>query len=265
VAFCNLNHFDYNFAKDDLINITSDTNINQFNPNQTANEFAVNIGQYIRYNLIRKYMNDLSSLYNMDFTINQMILSCTFQSKKCTIYDFMYHYDYMYGLCWRFNSGKSLKGEDLPIKTSGEVGWMHGLQLELYTGNAELQERFAMKRGFRIFVFNKSTVYPIAADIGIDVSTGHETNIGIKRTFKNHMPAPFSNCLSTNATEIDWNQNEALKFMNDNFITGQYYWSGDFLYYAGDWTWNWTVSYSQSKCVKLCYQKSLFQTCGIRF
>jgi hypothetical protein len=99
--------------------------------------------------------------------------------------------------------GRNLQGKQLPIRTSGEVGWMHGLQLELYVGIAEHQEKFV--------------------------------------------------------NEV---LNEVLKFMYDNFIIGQFYSSGNFWHHAGNRTWNWTVTYSQSKCVKLCYQKSLFQACG---
>jgi hypothetical protein len=144
----------------------------------------------------------------------------------------------MYGLCWRFNSGKSLQGKSKPIRTSGQVGLMQGLQLELYAGHSQLQNKFSITRGFRFFVFNKSTVYPNAADIGINVATGHATYIGITRTFTNHLPAPYSNCLPVDPTKIEWNQNEVLQFMYDNFVQGQYYWSGDFWNSAGNWTWD---------------------------
>jgi hypothetical protein len=174
----------------------------------------------------------------------------------------MFHYDFLYGLCWRFNSGKSLQGKDLPIRNAGLVGWRNGLQLELYAGHAELQDKFSMDRGFRFFVFNRSNVYPVAYDIGVDVATGQSTNIGIKRTIMSHLPAPFSDCLPTDTNKIDWNQNEILQFMYDNFVTGQYYWATNMWDYAGNWTWDWQVAYSQSICVKLCFQKSLFQACG---
>jgi hypothetical protein len=265
VAFCNLNHFDYIYSKNEIDNITNDGVIDQYNPNFTANDYAVNIGRYLRYNFIKNFLKNLNQLYNKDFTIDQILLSCTFQSKNCSMEDFMSHYDFMYGLCYRFNMGKTLQGKDLPIKTSGEVGWMHGLQLELYAGNSEIQDKYAIKRGFRLLVFNKSTVYPIAADIGVDVSTGHETNIGIRRTFTNHLPAPYSDCMPIDISKIDWNQNEVLSFMYEHFVQGQYYWSGDFWPAGGNWTWNWTVVYSQVKCVKMCYQKYLFQSCGKYF
>jgi hypothetical protein len=158
--------------------------------------------------------------------------------------------------------GRNLHGNTTSIRTSGQVGSKYGLQLELYAGSAQQQEKFVMIRGFRLFVFNRTNVYPVPDDIGIDVSTGQATNIGITRTFTNHLPAPFTNCLPSDITQIDWTQNSILQFMYNNFVTGQYYWSTNMWPYAGNWTWNWTVSYSQSICVKLCFQNYLFQTCG---
>jgi hypothetical protein len=262
VAFCNLNKYDFNFAGENVNNFTEDGTVNRSNSNFTANDYVTKTNQYLQSNLIKKFVNDLYQLYYMSNYLDQMLLSCTFQGKNCSFDDFMFHYDYVYGLCWRFNMGRDVYGNITSIKTSGQAGFANGLQLELYAGLAQMQEKFVMKRGFRVLVFNRTNVYPIPGDIGIDVSTGQETSIGITRTFTNHLPAPFSNCLQSDITQIDWNQNDALKFMYDNFVTGQYYWTANAWEYAGDWTWNWTVSYSQSICVKLCFQKYLFQKCG---
>jgi hypothetical protein len=207
-------------------------------------------------------LDNFHELYYNNFIIDQMLLSCRYQNDNCSIDDFTYQYDFYYGLCNRFNMGRGLKGNSSPILTTSQVGWKYGLQLELYAGNAKLQEKFAMIRGFRVLIFNRSNVYPIGQDTGIDVATGQATNIGIRRTFTNRLPAPYSNCLPTDITQIDWSQNSVLQFMHDNFVVGQYYTSTGFWLYAGDWRWNWTVSYSQSICVKLCFQQYLFATCG---
>jgi hypothetical protein len=249
---------------DKISNITNDGTIDQFNTNFTAKDYATTLDDYIRFNLIKNSLKNLKELYNNQFYINQMLLSCSYHNQICSIDDFMPHFDYYYGLCWRFNMGKSVKGKDIPVQTSGQVGWKHGLQLELYKGNEKIQERFSMSRGFRLFIFNRSNQYPVGLDIGVDVATGRATSIGIKRSFLTQLPAPYSNCLPTDINQIDWSQNEVLQFMYDNFIRGQYYSSEGFWTYAGNWTWNWTVSYSQSICVKLCFQKYLFQTCGMK-
>ncbi len=60
--------------------------------------------------------------------------------------------------------GKIMAGNSTPTMTSGKVGWRNGLELELYAGHAQLQEKFAAIRGFRILVFNQSNIFPIAED-----------------------------------------------------------------------------------------------------
>jgi hypothetical protein len=194
--------------------------------------------------------------------LDQMLVSCYFQGENCSIADFMFVYDFTFGICNRFNSGKDLFGNESAIRTSGQAGSKNGLQLELYAGSAQLQDKFAMVRGFRVLVFNRTNVYPILEDSGIDVATGQCTNIGVRRTFTNHLPYPFSNCLPSDTTQINWSQNDVLQFMYNNFVQGQYYTTASAWAYAGDWTWNWTVTYSQSMCVKQCFQKFLFRTCG---
>jgi hypothetical protein len=261
VGICNLNRYDFNFAGREINSFTNDGTVNQFEANNTAKDYVAKVNRHLISSFLRKYVKRLSDLYYFEFYLDQMLISCTFQNENCLTDDFIPVYDFNYGMCWRFNSGRNLRG-NLSLRKSGQMGWRYGLQLELYAGHSELQEKFAMTRGFRVIVFNRTNIYPIADEIGIDAATGLATNIGIRRTFINHLPAPFSNCLSTDIAEIDWSQNDALKFMHDNFITGQYYWSTTFWSLAGNWTWNWTVDYSQSVCVKLCFQKYLLQTCG---
>jgi hypothetical protein len=263
VGFCNLNQFDFSYAGADLSEFTNDGAISQFNSNYTANDYVTKVSQYVRSNIIRKYLGNLVTLYWNSLDINQMLVSCTFaQTENCSAVDFMFTYDFTYGMCFRFNSGKNLFGNDTGIRTIGQAGWKNGLQLELYAGKAQLQERFVKMRGFRIFVFNRTNVYPVPEDNGIDAATGLATNIGIRRTFTNHLPVPYSNCLTTDITKIDWSRNEALQFMFNHFVDGQYYNTEAGMSMAGVWIWNWTVSYSQSICVKLCFQKYLFQACG---
>jgi hypothetical protein len=257
-----LNQFNYASASTEINKLVKEANIDQFNPNYTSREYVVAVRRYLRNNLINKYLDDMKQLFYKSYSIEQMLLSCSFQNKKCYMDEFMYYYDFTYGLCFRFNVGKSANGKDLPIKKSGQVGHRNGLQLELYAGHAKFQDEYSIKRGFRVLVFNRSVLYPVADEIGIDLATGQETSIGIRRIFINHLPAPFSNCLPADTTKIDWTQNEVLKYMHDNFIKGQYYWSTDAWDYAGNWTWDWRVAYSQSKCVKLCSQMYLFQECG---
>jgi hypothetical protein len=262
VAICNLNPFDFNYADADISSFANDGTIDELNENYTANDYVTAVNDYFRFNLIKKYLNNTFKLYYKDFLIDQLLLSCRFQGKKCTWRDFFYHYDFDYGLCYSFNMGKDIYGNDTKIRTSGQVGWRNGLQLELYTGHAKLQDKFTAIRGYRVLIFDQSNVYPVADDLGVDIATGMATNIGIRRTFTYHLASPYSNCLQSDISQIDWSKNEVLQFMYDNFVQGQYYTTGGYTTY---WKWNWTVSYSQSICVMMCFQKYLFEQCGMLF
>ena len=101
-------------------------------------------------------------------------------------------------------------------------------------------------RGFRISVFNYTNYYQIFTENGIDVPVGKKTSIMIKRSFANHLPSPYGNCLDPNVANVNWNANDVLKFMYNNIVANE--------------TFN--LTYTQYLCLKMCFQKYLFQTCG---
>jgi hypothetical protein len=160
-----------------------------------------------------------------------------------------------YGECYRFNAGRDINGTVLPIQKSGKTGWKYGLSLELYAGNSKTQEEFIANRGFRIIVFNRTNLVNMVEDYGINIATGQETNIAIKRTFINRLPHPYTHCLASDVTLVDWKKNEVLQFMYTNFVQNN-------MYDNGAWQWNFTVTYTQYICLKMCYQKYLFETCN---
>lgn len=125
----------------------------------------------------------------------------------------------------------------------------------MFAGDSELQDKFITNRGFRILVFNQSEYYQIALDEGVNVATGQETNIAVRRVFLKHLPSPYGNCLNSDNTKIDWNQNDVLAFMYSNFILNNYYDNGNF-------THNLTLTYTQFVCLKCCFQKFLLSYCG---
>lgn len=249
IQFCNLNPFDQNYA-----NSAIDQLLKQFPAENFTNpaEYANMVSDYIRFNLLKEYMNDtyrLGQVYG--FEIGQMLISCRFQNEPCSRDDFLPVYDFVYGQCFRFNQGINSTGGRTSIRSSGHAGSKHGLQLELYTGSSSYQEKYVVKRGFSLGVFNKSSPYQSQQDIGLDVATGLETSIAIRRTFINHLPSPYGDCLSNDITLINWSQNDVLAFMYEKFVVNNYLDNGLFKL-------NLTVQYSQSLCTKLCLQKFLY-------
>lgn len=143
---------------------------------------------------------------------------------------------------------------DLKIEYSGRPGWRYGLQLELYAGSADWQEKYIPSRGFRIAVFNKSDKIQTMDEVGLNVPVGFETNVAIKRSFVNHLPAPYGQCLERDIDKVDWNKNDVLKFMYSDFVKDNYFDNGRN-------RWDWTVTYTRSVCLKMCYQLYLWEQC----
>jgi hypothetical protein len=182
---------------------------------------------------------------------------------NCSPSDFFEYFDYYYGLCYRYNQGIDLNGSARNISKVGIAGVRYGLQLELYAGYSTGQELYMTSRGFRVSIFNKSAVDQIARETGIEVATGMNTNIQVKRTVMTHLGSPYDLCLPLDATQINWNQNAHLQFMYKNYIDGTYY-AGLPNPYTNVNTanWNWTQIYSQFFCLKMCFQKYIWEQCG---
>lgn len=142
----------------------------------------------------------------------------------------------------------------MPYLKLGLVGRRYGFQVELYTLNPLLQEKYAVLHGFRVNVFNQSDPFKVYDDVGIDVAAGQQTNVAIKRTLINHLPSPYTGCLSNQIKEIDWSQNEVLKFMYQHFILNNTL--DEYGFKA-----NWEITYTQSTCLKLCFQMYLYEQC----
>jgi hypothetical protein len=266
VQFCNINQYDGNFDSSIILPFVNDGTVNA-SDYPTVASYLARLNDYYRAQLIKGARNGQYSKTNLTFDITQMLVSCRFQDADCTVNDFFQYYDYYYGFCYRFNQGKDLSGNTIAVTKVGQAGIKYGLQLELYAGYASDQEKFMATRGFRVLVFNKSDLNQIAQEVGIEIATGHSTNIAVQRTVSSHLPAPYGDCLPNTddeiATKINWTRNSVLKFMYDHYIDGSYY---AFLPnpetgHVGP-KWNWTLTYNQFFCLKMCFQKYLYEQCG---
>jgi hypothetical protein len=255
VSYCMQNPYDSNYAYEAIHNFTDDGTVNVQNYTRTA-DYLADITTYYLSNLLRVYINNPYQLgSNFGYLIDQSLISCRFQNKPCGTQDFMLWFDLAYGNCYRFNAGRDINGTEQAVRVSGQTGWKYGLSIELYASNADLQEEYIANRGFRIVVLNRTNPVTMIQDFGLNVPCGQETNIAIKRSLINRLPAPYSNCFPSDITKINWNQNDVLQFMYSQFVKDNYYDNGV-------WQWNFTISYTQYLCLIMCYQMNLFKTCG---
>lgn len=227
VVFCNLNPYDGFFAKSILLDIINKKNLNesQFEPI----DYVDTLIDHIKAELHREYF---TMLYDMGFWLSQMLISCRFQGNPCHETDFEYFHDYNYGNCFRFNNATNIR----EVKSTG---WRNGLRLELFAGELD-QQFFSIKSGMRIVVHNQSIV-PFIDEEGIDVSVGFQTNIALKRTFINRLPAPYSNCVDDYSTQENLAANDVFIFLKFFFAMG---------------------NYTQRYCLKACFQKFTIAQCG---
>jgi hypothetical protein len=257
-----LNQYDENYDNTILSACVNDGTINRTDYNSLAN-YLVELSSHFRAKIIQNALSGAYTLTAMSFDISQMLISCRFQDSPCSANDFFQYYDFYYGICSRFNQGRDLFGNNTNISTVSMAGISHGLQLELYAGYAAGQEKYTATRGFRVSVFNKTALDQIVKEQGIYVATGFSTDIAVRRTVLTHLPGQYGPCLPLDVKQIDWNQNAHLKFMYHNYIDGSYY-VGLPNPITGQNTsnWKWTLIYSQFFCLKLCFQKYIWEHCG---
>ena len=125
----------------------------------------------------------------LSFSLEDAVISCRFNQKKCDLSEFVWYYDRLLGNCYRFNTNlgsvKQLKKVDKP-------GKRNGFQMEMFLGLPFKISPWIYSSGLRIFVHNNSVIP--SPDEGIDISAGYETDIKVDRKLINNLPDPYSNC-----------------------------------------------------------------------
>ena len=180
---------------------------------------------------------NISQFHNKSFglKLSELIIECSFGNMPCNYAtDFVQVYNFLYGNCFRYNSGKDSSGNQKTIKQIVDLGYYNGLQLKVYTGTPELSFSSA-RMGLHIFIHN-SSFDPYFYE-GIDVSTGHVTNIAVNRLFISKKEIPYSECIS------------------DHYIENKI---PDFFKQAD----NSNNKYRQENCIQLCIQRLQIDTNG---
>ena len=192
------------------------------------------------FNLTTNGVYDGSDLSNeakklLAHSLNDTLITCRFNGKKCTHLDFSWSFDDFYGNCFSFNSGYDLNGIRQDLKESTVAGPEYGLKLEVYVNLYEKLFEKVVGMGALVRIANNSAHHTTfySKDHGILVSPGHQTNIAIEREFKSILPRPYSNC--------DIDSLDSPQFISGldiyNLIVGANY------------------SYTQQLCFIQCYQK----------
>jgi hypothetical protein len=140
---------------------------------------------------------------NLTLSIDKMLISCTFNEKKCGKNDFVWVFNRKYGNCYRFNSKIN------ESKIVNRLISRYGLILDLYLGLPdELKNKSSIlnQRSVSVSLTDKKTnPYRFYGSL-IELPAGTETIILVEKMMFEQVPKPYSNCSEPNNDMIYYQQ-----------------------------------------------------------
>ena len=211
ITLCSLNTFNTDYANDYI------------NSHFDVSDPALNSNFYINYLVNYNIRKNLTDSYLFGKSIDQLIIKCRFGVNECILnQDFEHYYDFNFGNCYRFNSGKNMNGEQVEKKYANALfGYF---DIELWIGQAQNNyNMLSVDNGLIVFITNENANSLIAN--GILLSPGYTTKISIERINIIKKPQPYSNCVEnlesidsynslTYKKLINQNQNQTYKYIN---------------------------------------------------
>ena len=199
MTFCNLNPLNYlkygyvvDLLKEKLMIYLTESERNSSSATHLICDKTMNM--FVKTSLI--YIDGLAglSLRPYMFNLDDLLLTCNFNGRKCAAIDFKLTFSGIYGNCYTFNAGHLDNETITPVKYSVRPGESNGLQLELFIGSSEHLPCWANTNGAFVAIHNKSS-YPLFFEEGLKLQTGKESNLVVERSFINKMSLPYGNCV----------------------------------------------------------------------
>ena len=190
VSVCNLNPFLTNKSWEFVEDVLSQNGVasptafikNKFNNLLLTYRFLVGMNA-LSANLTDEHRKSFG------YDLNETLLSCSYNIGPCSVDDFEWYYDIMYGNCYKFNSGKYRNGSTAPIRKSSKAGSINGLSIELFLYKTSNPLSLSSENGAHVLVHNKS-VKPAFFE-GVSVASGSNVGIEIDRSFTYHLEKPI--------------------------------------------------------------------------
>jgi hypothetical protein len=172
------------------------------------------------------------------YNYSQLFISCTFNSHDCNTSHIIWYFDFVYGNCFRINTGFDVNGNTVPLLNQYEGGLSHGLSLKLFTGGIEndLRNYFNVQESFgSVISVDNQTYMPMSSVENIlRIETGTCSYVGLKKTVIKKLPSPFSECVAQETFKSIY-YNEFLKI---------------------------NKSYTQQACFLFCKQRYIVDKCN---
>jgi hypothetical protein len=222
IVICTRNAFSTSYSKEFLQNLSIEKNL----------DYNRQFRQVRTLGLIRAKSNQTrdDEKKKLGLKFSEFVFKCEFDQVNCREEDLEWFYDYRYGNCFIFNSGKDAYDRPILLKSTYQSGIFGMLTLEVYIDDSF--NPFTASHGVHLLINNRTMLINTAE--GIDIGMGTETNIGLNKNQYNKIPYPYSEC-RTPDTLKDPSLYNALLSMN--------------------------VTYRQKDCINLCYQTHVIKTC----
>jgi hypothetical protein len=195
----------------------------------------LNIIDYSNYDITTSIytINEFTSKFptitlcdDRDLNFNMTPIKLWFNYKELTNEwenHFETYFDSVYGKCYRFNSGKNMTNQSIPIKYSKKSGYNDGLILEIYS---EAKIDFSQ---MHVYIHNHTQTPNTIYNKGSWITSGSENDFVISRVYDQKQEIPYNECFK-NVSQSPFNQTiiNSLKLKN--------------------------YDYTQKECIVLCRQ-----------
>ena len=187
VTICNLNPFP------NLTKLLSESNQSDLFNKDSLN--SKNIAYYFveaQENMNRIVANVADEKKQaIGFSLDESLISCTFNNEFCDSRNFTWFFDYNNGNCYTFN------GDEKKTLDTTLTGSNYGLTLEILTGDPTVKTLPKTSEGLLLVAHNqtKTLVPAIQLINGINIPPGYESYVSVNREFHSKLPSPYSNCI----------------------------------------------------------------------
>jgi hypothetical protein len=225
ISICNRNMFTSKYAFEYLKNYSESKNLKE---TLIEPEFDILRSNSFLRNAMSNFLyfeKNIENRKRLSHSLKEILISCTFNQRKCDDSNFEWFHHYQYGNCYKFIPS-SIHGNEVIIP-----GKLNGLTIEMYIGVYNELDAIRETKGISLIVSNKSD-YVNDMD-GLFLFSGTENDVVIKRKFSELLPYPYSNC-HDNFNEVS----ETIQMINYN-----------------------NYSYSYRLCMKICLQKQISEIC----
>ncbi|XP_048252291.1 amiloride-sensitive sodium channel subunit gamma-like [Haliotis rufescens] len=131
----------------------------------------------------------LGQLKEISQTFESFVISCTFGGRECDSSNFTVSYDRDYGLCYTFPNKTDVKKGNRIFN----AGPLYGLKLILNVNQKEYLPFITSSAGVRLQIHEFGS-QPHMLELGQSLSTGFETQIGVKPILYKRLPDPHGTC-----------------------------------------------------------------------